>query len=140
MPEALLLSYLVVGEEKYRSVGKETLDFLVKESFIGDTFVPVGQSGWRLKGGIRHHYDQQPEETTSIVQALKAGYVVTGDEKYRQLMRRAFNWFLGDNSLNQVVCDRNTGGCYDGIGKKEISLNQGAESTISYLLARLAFE
>ncbi len=50
------------------------------------------------------------------------------------------NWFLGDNVLNQVVYDQTTDGCYDGIGEKFINLNQGAESTISYLLARLSFE
>ena len=53
-------------------------------------------------------------------------------------MRKAFNWFLGDNSIGQVVYDRITGGCYDGVGEKNINLNQGAESTISYLLARIA--
>ena len=53
-------------------------------------------------------------------------------------MHEAFNWFLGDNSLRQVVYDRTTGGCYDGIGDGNINLNQGSESTTSYLLARLA--
>ena len=55
-------------------------------------------------------------------------------------MQAAFHWFLGDNTLNQVVYDSGTGGCYDGVGKKTINLNQGAESTISYLLARLELE
>jgi hypothetical protein len=53
-------------------------------------------------------------------------------------MRNAFDWFLGNNMLGQVVYDHTTGGCYDGVGEKEINLNQGAESTVSYLLARLA--
>ena len=64
----------------------------------------------------------------------------TGEEKYDTMRRDAFNWFLGNNTLSQVVYDQITGGCYDGVGEKEINLNQGAESTVMYLLARLSFE
>ena len=140
MPEALLLGYHTTGGERYLTVGKTTLDFLIKESFVDGIFMPIGQTGWRHRGGRRYHFDQQPEEAKSIVQALGAGYMVTGDEEYHRLMRQAFNWFLGDNSLNQVVYDQTTGGCYDGLGRTTINLNQGAESTISYLLARLALD
>ena len=75
----------------------------------------------------------------AMVYALKVCYSITEDEHYGRLMYRAFNWFLGGNSLEAVVYDRTTGGCYDGVGKKTINLNQGAESTISYLLAWLNF-
>jgi len=138
MPEALLLGYRATMDEKYLTVGKTTLDFLIKESFVNGIYMPIGQHGWYNQNGRRYHFDQQPEEVMSMVYALSAGYAVTGDEEYSRLMRQAFNWFLGDNSLNQVVYDRTTGGCYDGIGSTTINLNQGAESTISYLLARLA--
>ena len=99
--------------------------------------MPIGQDGWYHQNGKHYHFDQQPEEVRSVVCALSVGYAVTADDEYSRLMYRAFYWFLGDNSLNQVVYDRTTGGCYDGIGRKEINLNQGAESTISYLMARL---
>jgi hypothetical protein len=75
-----------------------------------------------------------------MVYALKTCYSIARDEHYSELMYQAFYWFLGVNRLNQVVYDRTTGGCYDGVGKKAINLNQGAESTIAYLMARLAFE
>jgi hypothetical protein len=52
----------------------------------------------------------------------------------------AFNWFLGHNHLNQIVYNPCTGGCYDGLESYYINLNQGAESTISYLMARLTVE
>jgi len=42
------------------------------------------------------------------------------------------------NTINQVVYDESTGGCYDGLLPNCINLNQGAESTISYLLARMS--
>jgi len=139
LPEALLMGYRVTGKDEYSTIGKATLDFLVSESFREGVCMPVGQEGWYPKGGKRNHFDQQPEEVCALVYALGTGYQVTKDENYLRLMHRAFYWFLGDNSLNQVVYDRTTGGCYDGVEKKTINLNQGAESTISYLLARLAF-
>jgi len=138
MPEALLLGYDTTKDEMYLTVGKTTLDFLIKESFVDGIFMPIGQNGWLHRGGKRYYYDQQPEEVKSMVYALSSGYAVTRDGEYFRLMLQAFYWFLGENSLKQVVYDRTTGGCYDGIGRKEINLNQGAESTISYLLARLA--
>ncbi|MFA4853615.1 MAG: mannosyltransferase, partial [Bacteroidales bacterium] len=105
-----------------------------------DVCVPVGQNGWLKRGQEKHRYDQQPEEVSVLVFALKSMYRVTGEEKYNKMRRDAFNWFLGNNTLRQVVYNQATGGCYDGVGEKEINLNQGAESTIMYLLARLSFE
>lgn len=72
-----------------------------------------------------------------MVQALKTMYLVSGEKKYDDLMRTAFYWFLGDNVLGQFVYDSVTGGCYDGLSQHRANLNQGAESTLSYLLARL---
>lgn len=139
MPEALLTGYGITRNERYLTVGKTTLDFLKKVSFVRGVYMPVGQDGWFHYKGKRYHFDQQPEEVKSMVYALKAGFEVTGDEEYSKTMRQVFNWFLGENTLNQVVYDRTTGGCYDGVGRTAINLNQGAESTVSYLMARLAF-
>ena len=75
----------------------------------------------------------------AMVYALKVCYSITEDEHYGRLLYRAFNWFLGGNSIEAIMYDRTTGGCYDGVGRQYINLNQGAESTVSYLLARLNF-
>lgn len=138
IPEALLLAYMRIGNQKYFNIAKDTLDFLICHSFKLHCCSPVGQSGWFKRGGKKTLYDQQPEEVTSLVLALKAMHEASGDAKYKEQMRNAFDWFLGNNMLEQVVYDHTTGGCYDGVGEKEINLNQGAESTVSYLLARLA--
>ncbi|MFO8100666.1 MAG: glycosyltransferase, partial [Dehalococcoidia bacterium] len=140
LSEALLLGYRATAIEDYQRVGKASLDFLIKQSFVDGVYMPIGEGGWYQSKGKRVQYDQQPGEAKSMVNALKCCYELTRDPKYHDLMRRAFFWFLGDNSLNQVVYDRHTGGCYDGVGKRSVNLNQGAEATISYLLARLAFE
>jgi len=137
LPEALLLAYTATGNETYLQVGKAALDFLVQQSFRDEMCEPIGQSGWFKRGEAKKIYDQQPEEVSALVLALRRMFDISGDAAYQKRMVQAFNWFLGNNILNQMVYSQMTGGCYDGLGEKEINLNQGAESTISYLLARL---
>ncbi len=138
LPEALLLAFKITGKQSYFKAGQAALNFLISQSFQGDICVPVGQSGWYKRGGKKEIYDQQPEEVAALVQTLKTMHNLSGNIFYLQKMTQAFNWFLGNNLLNQVVYSQDTGGCYDGLGERHINLNQGAESTISYLLARLA--
>ncbi len=140
LPEALLLAYEITGKEEYKEIGKASLDFLMSHSFEGSVAVPVGQAGWLKRGGKKHIYDQQPEEVTALVLALSTASRVFGDPIYEEKMDQAFNWFLGNNTLNQMVYSEMTGGSYDGLSEKEVNLNQGAESTVSYLMARLAIE
>jgi len=139
LSEALLQAYRVTGKDRYLYVGKTTLDFLVEKTFREGIFVPIGQDGWYYRDGKHNHFDQQPEEVMTMVYALKVCYSITKDEHYGRLLYRAFNWFLGGNSIEAIMYDRTTGGCYDGVGRQNINLNQGAESTVSYLLARLNF-
>ena len=74
------------------------------------------------------------------MEALASAYRITGKKNYADKAKIAFEWFLGKNHLNQMVYDEATGGSYDGLGKYSINFNQGAESTISYLMARLAID
>jgi glycosyltransferase involved in cell wall biosynthesis len=140
LPEALLLGYKITGERRYLEVSEKTLNFLIKQTFKGSLYIPIGQSGWFFKGGTRQYFDQQPEDTAAIIEVLNTMFQLTNRQHDQELAYTAFNWFLGGNLLGQVVYDRTTGGCYDGVGEKSINLNQGAESTVSYLLARLSFE
>lgn len=153
LPEALAWGYKITKEKKYLAAAEKTFDFLIAQTFFavpgrgeasGDDknkiYMPIGQSGWFSKGGTRQYFDQQPEDVAAAVEALNTMFKITNKKYYRALAYQAFNWFLGDNILGQVVYDRTTGGCYDGIGEKFINLNQGAESTVAYLLARLSFE
>ena len=137
LPEVLILGHTHTGNSDYLDVGKKTLEFLIGQTFVNRIYAPIGQDGWHHKTGERRYFDQQPEDVAAMTSALATAYAVLKDAKYNKLMHDAFNWFLGDNSLKQVVYDRATGGCYDGVGEGYINLNQGAESTTSYLLARL---
>ena len=140
VPEALLLGYQQTGNSDFLEIGIKTLDFLIAQTFLKGIYMPIGQDGWHHKTEDRRYFDQQPEDASAMACALSTAYSITGKQTYRKLMYEAFNWFLGDNSLKQVVYDRTTGGCYDGLGEGQINLNQGAESTTSYLLARLAIQ
>ena len=75
-----------------------------------------------------------------MVQTLHIAYTITKDDRYRTLAIIAFQWFLGRNSLNQALYVHSSGGCHDGIGQFSINFNQGTESTISYMIARLTLD
>lgn len=140
LPESLFYAYLATKKKSYLQVAEKTLDFLIDITFEKGYFAPIGQNGWYLRSGKRAYFDQQPEDASSMVQTLAVAWRITGKTKYRKLALDTFQWFLGKNHLNQMVYDEVTGGCYDGLGQHTLNLNQGAESTISYLLARLAIE
>ncbi len=138
LPEALILGFAVTQKMEYRSIAEKSFDFLSKVTFQNNLYIPIGQSGWYQQGGKRHFFDQQAEDVTATVQALRSFYEVTRNPEYKKKMYQAFRWFYGNNTLGQIVYDPTTGGCFDGVSKKAVNLNQGAESTVSYLLARLS--
>lgn len=140
LPEALALGYKITGEKKYLEVSEKTLDFLIKHTFKNGMYMPIGQKGWFPRNGERQYFDQQPEDTAAVVETLKIMSQITNKKHYKELANIAFSWFLGNNVIGQEVYDRITGGCRDGIGENFVNLNEGAESTVSYLFARLFFE
>ncbi len=138
LSEALFYAYELTKEQKYLDTATESLDFLIENTFNKDIFIPIGQKGWYEKGKERAYFDQQPIEAGYTVQTLITAYKITKNEKYKQYASNAFQWFLGKNMLQQTIYNDQTGGCHDGLGENSINLNQGAESTISYLIARLS--
>ena len=140
LSQALFRAYAVIGDERYLKIAKESFDFLVEIQVIDEKFVPIGNRGWYKKRGQRALYDQQPIEASCTVEAALTAFQVTNEEKYQKVAYIAFEWFLGKNTRNVLVYDPTTGACYDGINPQGLNLNQGAEATISYLLARLELE
>ena len=138
LSEALLHTYEATREPHYLEFALESLEFLISKTFNKDTFAPIGHRGWYKKEGQKALYDQQPIDVSYMVQTLILAHKVTQKERYKDLALNAFQWFLGKNSKNQMVYNEDTGGCHDGLGEGTINLNQGAESTVSYLIARLS--
>ncbi len=138
--EALLHAHICTQEEKFLNVALKSLDFLLSQTFENGMFIPIGQNGWFKKNKTRAYFDQQPVDVASMVQTLAMGYKLTKNQNYGDKALIAFNWFLGKNTLKQVVYNEASGGCCDGLDESGINQNQGAESTLSYLLARLSLE
>jgi hypothetical protein len=97
----------------------------------------ISNNGWLTQGLKPNSYGEQPIDVAYTVLSLHLFYQITGNLDYREKMQTAFSWFHGNNHLNQIIYNPATGGCYDGLEENHVNLNQGAESTVCYLLARL---
>jgi glycosyltransferase involved in cell wall biosynthesis len=138
MPMALFQTYALLREDKYLQAAVETLEFLEKNLTPDGRLSIIGSNGWYKRGGARAQYDQQPIDATAMVLAYQSAYWVTQDKKYLKKMRLAFGWFLGENDMGMSLYDHETKGCADGLLAEGVSLNQGGESTVSFLMALLA--
>ncbi|TRX31899.1 glycosyltransferase [Flavobacterium sp. ZT3R18] len=143
LPEAMLCAFLSTGDTAYKTVAKTSFDFLLSKIFSDNSIKVVSNKGWLLEeNGIKNQEigGEQPIDVAYTILALSKFSIAFKDEEYIRKMKIAFNWFLGNNHLHQIIYNPCTGGCYDGLEDTYINLNQGAESTISYLLARLTIE
>jgi glycosyltransferase involved in cell wall biosynthesis len=139
LPEALLLVGSACSDDRMVSAGLEALDWLLQTQHCETNhhFVPIGSQGFYHQGGEKARFDQQPIEAAGAVSACLEAYRATGDGHWRSEAWSAFNWFLGDNDLQLPLYDSVTGGCRDGLHPERANQNQGAESTLSFLMALL---
>lgn len=140
LPEAMLQAWLVTDEPHYKEIAKSSFDFLLQNTFNEDGIQVISNRTWWQKGQIPARYGEQPIEITYTILALAQFHEVFEDKSYLDKMFVAFDWFLGKNHLGQVIYNPCTGGCYDGLEETQVNLNQGAESTVCYLMARLKME
>ncbi|WP_372745544.1 glycosyltransferase [Lutibacter sp.] len=140
LSEAMLYAFIVTHKLNYKSVAIDSFNFLLSKQFCKNQFKVISNNGWLHKGITPNKYGEQPIDVSYTIQALDLFYKTTKNIKYKNLQKIAFNWFLGKNHLNQTMYNPITGGCYDGLEKTHVNLNQGAESTICYLIARLMME
>jgi glycosyltransferase involved in cell wall biosynthesis len=139
LPQALLVVGSASADDRMVANGLEALDWLLKAQHCETNhhFVPIGSQGFYHQDGAKARFDQQPIEAAGAVSACLAAYRVTGDDRWRNEAWSAFNWFLGDNDLQLPLYDSATGGCRDGLHPERANENQGAESTLSFLMALL---
>ena len=140
LPEALLCAYLTCDREEYKIIAKKSFDFLLSNTFTGSQIKLISNRSWLQKGSVSEEFGEQPIDVAYTILALAKFYDVFIDETYKNNLKIAFNWFLGNNHLHQIIYNPCTGGCYDGLEDTHVNLNQGAESTVSYLMARLCIE
>jgi len=140
LPEAMLYAWLLTGDSTYKDIAKSSFNFLLSNTFNEKGIDVISNKSWMLKGRERGHFGEQPIDVAYTIMTLEIFYDVFRDDDYLQKLQIAFNWFLGNNRLQQIVYNPCTGGCYDGMEETHVNLNQGAESTVSYLMARLTVE
>lgn len=143
LPEAILCAFLTTKETRYKEIALSTFNFLISKIYRNDTIKVISNQGWLNNGeeiNFNKNGGEQPIDVAYTIIALSKFYEVTKDADYKQKMKTAFSWFLGNNHLNKIIYNPCTGGCYDGLEDHYINLNQGSESTISYLMARLVME
>jgi glycosyltransferase involved in cell wall biosynthesis len=138
LPQALFVAGLIFDDKKYIEAAEKTCDFLLANTFNGEHFSFVGCKGWYERGKKKAAFDQQPIEAASTVMMLRPAYDATQNSKYLALQRKAFDWFLGENDLHIPLYDFRTKGCCDALIPGGVNSNQGAESTLSFLLSVLA--
>jgi hypothetical protein len=118
------------------ATGLKALSWLVKlQTSETRSFRPIGSNGFYTRGKPRAQFDQQPIEAQATVAACIAAYQATGDTLWVMEARRAFEWFLGRNDLGLALYDAGTGGCRDGLQVDRLNPNEGAESTLAFLIA-----
>ncbi|HUJ72330.1 MAG TPA: glycosyltransferase, partial [Verrucomicrobiae bacterium] len=138
LPHAMLVAGQTMSRKDIIKTGLTTLQWLVDiQRSEADRFAPIGSNGFYTRGGERARFDQQPVEAQATVAASLEAYRLTGDERWRKEAQRAFDWFLGRNDLHLPLYDPLTGGCRDGLHADRVNQNQGAESTLSFLLSLL---
>ncbi len=140
LPEAMLCTYLICGEVAYKDIAYQSFNFLLKHTFNEEGIKVISNRGWMQKGNEKSDYGEQPLDVAYTISALRLFHEVFGEDNYQKKMEIAFDWFLGRNHLHQIIYNPCTGGCYDGLEETQVNMNQGAESTLSYLMARLAFQ
>ncbi len=135
LPLALFKSYAITGNREALRVARETLEFLEKTCFDHDRLHLIGNTGWHSRGGAKAEADEQAIDACAFVLAFRAAYLATDARHYLRRMRESFAWFLGENRLGLPLYDFATAGCRDGLGTTHVNLNEGAESTICFLMS-----
>jgi glycosyltransferase involved in cell wall biosynthesis len=136
LAHALILSGRATGQTEAFERGLEALRWLT-ELQVSEKghFRPIGSNGFYRRGGVRANFDQQPIEAHSMVSACLEAYRATSDKWWYEQAQRAFDWFIGWNDLGQTLYSPKSGACGDGLHVDRVNGNQGAESTLAFLLS-----
>lgn len=137
LPQALIAAGQWLKDEGMRDQGLYSLEWLlqIQEDPQEGHLSLIGTHGWFPRGGEKARFDQQPIEVAALIDACYEAYLATQDKEWRQVIDQCLNWFLGGNDIREPVYDFRTGGCKDGLHSAGVNQNQGAESTLAWLMA-----
>ena len=136
LSQAMLVSGEALKNDAMTAVGPSSLEWLFTLQTTGaGHFAPVGSNGFFQRGEPMAEFDQQPVEACAMISSCLDAFRVTGEPKWLQRARKTFGWFFGRNHLHQPLYDARSGGCRDALHSDRVNENQGAESTLSFLLS-----
>jgi len=137
LPLALLHSAEILNDYKITKIALESMKFLTRHTIKDNYLSVIGNEKWYRKNEERSVYAQQPIDAMAMVLMYQQAFVITKDREYLNLQYKSFMWFLGENDLRMNLYDFETKGCCDGFVSYGVNRNQGAESTLAYLISRL---
>jgi glycosyltransferase involved in cell wall biosynthesis len=137
LPHALLLAGEGMNDGAMVRQGLTSLEWLIHQQTIGNRVSLIGNRGWLARDGSRARFDQQPIEAMATVEACAEAYRLTGDDTWYDRARKFLDWFTGANDTGSALYDYQTGGCRDGLSPGGPNQNQGAESTLAWLISLL---
>lgn len=137
LPLALLHSAEILHDERITKVAIDTMNFLTMHTLKGNYLSIIGNEKWYKKNGKRSVFAQQPIDAMAMVLMYHQAYHLTRDKEFLSKLYTSFLWFLGENDLRMSLYDFETKGCCDGFEKYGVNRNQGAESSLAYLISHL---
>lgn len=137
LPLSLLHAAGILNDETIKATALESMEFLSGITLKDGCFSPIGNAQWYLKDCSPSLFAQQPLEALAMVLMFHQAYHLTKDKTWLNKLYTSFMWFLGDNDLRMCLYDFETKGCCDGLESDGVNRNQGAESTLSYLISHL---
>jgi glycosyltransferase involved in cell wall biosynthesis len=137
LPLAMLHAAEILNEDAVRKVAFDSMHFLMDHTMSNGYLSIIGNEKWFKKDGERSIFAQQPVDAMVMVLMFRQAYNISNDKKYLSKLFRSFKWFLGENDLRMNLFNHETKGCFDGLESYGINQNQGAESTLAYLISYL---
>lgn len=136
LSQALIMHGRWFDDQRAADIGLKSLRWLCSIQLSPQgRFRPIGSNGFSREGGVAAVFDQQAIEAHAMVSASIEAFSVSKDPFWSEQAHLAFDWFLGRNDLGQPIYDPSTGGCFDGLMENKVNENQGAESTLAFLLS-----
>ncbi|WP_461640250.1 glycosyltransferase family 4 protein [Labilibaculum euxinus] len=137
LPLALLHAAEIHNDDKIRKTAFSSMEFLISKTFANGYLSIIGNDSWYEKDGKRAVFAQQPLDAMAMILLFKQAFKLTKNEEYLNKLFKSYMWFLGENDLRISLYDSETNGCCDGLESYGVNRNQGAESTLAYLISHL---
>ena len=137
LPLALLHSSEILNDNNITKTALESMNFLTKHTLKDNYLSIIGNEKWYKKEGVRSVFAQQPIDAMAMILMYHQAFHLTKDKGFLNKLYTSFLWFLGENDLRMSLYDYETQGCCDGFERSGVNRNQGAESSLAYLISYL---